>query len=972
LTTFNLSIFVRRKQSLVRLYPLIFVLTFFSGISAIGDLATTPERKPKKAAKEKIFIDPSLTTLEGTLSFDENTQKALERSKVPGVLRAEKEESNKIYRIEIAGAKKTEPDAVVLRLASKVDELFNPVLVSKDINEIMKMGLFSDVRVYYKVLSSGAVELRYELEEIPTIFQIKIVGNEALSQDTIKEGIAGLENYHVAKESRIKENAEKIRELYVSKGYFLAKVTYEIKSTSLKDIRNREITSLNENKSMLEIDTKSVNAPDFVDVIFYIQENSKVLINRISFLGNRYIDDDVFRMSIRSRENHLLSVMTDWGTFRQDFLEMDNLIIEKILHDHGFLHAIVFSPDMELSADQSKINIIFRMEENKQYRLGDVTIEGDLIENSEVIYRLHKKSYPNEPIFLASDLLSSIKQQEGDAFNKSLMAENVLNIAESYQNIGYAYVNVSPIPTLNEENNVVDINIKVESGPKVTIERIDIEGNERTKDEVIRRKLLIFEGDIYSSSLIKFSQQNVQQLGYFENIELTTRPGSASDKMILNLKVKEKSTGNIQFGAGYASGGEGLNLRGQISNENLFGRGQTLSASINWSSSRQMFDVSFYEPYLIYLFDNPLAFAFTTYNRDLALGEFNRRATGGDVTIGYPLGAPLAEISRAWKKNVRSSLMHYVLDFEALSFLLTYTAERVKISDLTMPVRMWDLQADVPRYTTSLRPTIRLDQRDNRIYPTRGFFFELRSEFASAYLGGLGLAKVENNIRSQNKNFDLSNGRDYMTPEAQANNFIRFGTNFRFYHNLDDWFFLKGLVFKSNLELGVLNTLGTPLIFENYAIGGSNTVRGYHYRSLSPVQRASPLYAFDPRQDMHVGGNKQFHGSFELEFPIFKALKLSGVLFFDFGNVFSPDENFFYIGGKSVEAQRIKPSDPLKIYKLLGLYSSAGFGIRWQSPFLGLLRFEWGFPLNIRPAGTPGLSKKDPPMQFEFNIGPSF
>ena len=160
-------------------------------------------------------------------------------------------------------------------------------------------------------------------------------------------------------------------------------------------------------------------------------------------------------------------------------------------------------------------------------------------------------------------------------------------------------------------------------------------------------------------------------------------------------------------------------------------------------------------------------------------------------------------------------------------------------------------------------------------------------------------------------------------------------------------------------------------MFENYALGGVNTVRGYPYRSISPVERAGPLFPFDPRPDVRVGGNKQFYASLELEFPIIKALKISGVLFADFGNVYSSEDNFFYIGGRSKNAARIHPSDPLRLYEYLGIYSSLGFGVRWLSP-LGYLRFEWGIPLNRRPAQTPGLSEKDPPILFEFNYGPSF
>ncbi len=840
-------------------------MRFVYGERASWSLCSAQE---KEAAK--IFIDPSLTALGGQLSFDETTKKALERGKRQGYLLAEKEEPGHIYSIEIVGAKKTEPDAVALRLATKIDQRLSPVLIAEDISEIMKMGPFSDVSVYEKELPSGAIALRYELAEFPTIFQIKITGADAISEDEIKESIVGLENYHVARPARLLEFAKKIREFYVAKGYYLATVSYSIKPTDEADIKNREDAGLGDKSTSAanEIDTTKVMAPDFVDVVFHIKENRKVRINRISFAGNYHLEDDLLRSSLRSQEEHLISVLTDWGTFRKDdFLEIDMLIIETVLHDHGFLQAKILPPDVELSPDKSFIDINFRLIENDQFHLGSVKVAGDLVERNATLYRGKKELDEEQPLFLASKLEAMVTQKEGDVFNKSLMGKNVLAIAEKYKNDGYAYVNVSPVPHFDQENKTVDIDIQIESGPRVTIERINIEGNEKTEDEVIRRELAIFEGELYSSSLIRLSEQAVQRLGYFETIEVTTKPGSGPDKMILDIKVQDKSTGHVQAGAGYGTGGEGIVLRGQVSNQNLFGRGQTLSATINWSNYRRMFDVSFVEPYLTYVFDQPLTFAFTAYNRDVFMGEFNRLATGGDVTLGYPLGGPFAKYSRKWKRNASASMMPYVFDFEALSILLTYTVERVEISGMSSPARLWDLHENEPRYTTSLRPAIRLDQRDNRIFPTRGMFFEFRTEFASEYLGGKPLADLENYIRGRSKSVSLKSGRSNMIPPAAANNFLRYGTNLRFYHNLDDWFPLKGLVFKTNMELGLLNTLGQPLIFENYALGGSNTLRGYSYRSIAPTERAAALYPFDARRDVRIGGNKQFYGSMELRIP---------------------------------------------------------------------------------------------------------
>lgn len=933
-----------------------------------------PLAHPGKAKKvEKTHINPSLRAIKGQLIFDQKTKEALERSKETGVLLALEENPGLIYKISITGAQKVEPDAVILRLKSKIDEPYEPAVVAQDIQEIWKMGLFSNVEVWQHVRKTGAIELEYRLSEIPTIFDIKITGNQALADSEIKESLAGLENYQVAKPERLRAAAEKIRELYVSKGYYLATVTYSIEKTTEREIKEREAEGVSEKgiSTAIEIETAKVSATDFVNVIFHIKENAKVLVRRISFIGNHRLSDEELKKDLRTHEEHALSILTDWGTFRKDYLEIDALILEKMLHDNGMLKGKILAPEVELSSDKSSIRIAFRMIEGEQYFLGDVTVDGDLVEKDEEIYRLRKARDPERPLFSEQQLLAEITEEKGDIFNKSRMGQNVMAIADKYKDAGYAYVNVSPEPTFDEENKLVNIHINIESGPRVKIERIDIEGNEKTMDEVIRREVLITEGDYYSATLLHLSEANLAHLGYFESVELIEETGSSPNQMIIKIRVKERSTGNIQAGAGWGTGGEGLVFRFQVSNQNLFGRGQSLSATVNWSNYRRMFDVMFAEPYLTYVFDQPLTLSFSAFNRDLYMGEFYRAASGGDLTFGYPIGSPFKDLSRRWKTRTRPSLQNYVLDFESLWFYLTYTAERVQISDSSLNVRSFDLHQDEPRYTTSIKPTLRLDQRDNRIAPTRGIFAEFRTEFASGYFGALGLSALENKIRNSYPSKGLDAGRSFMKPSASVNNFIRYGTNVRFYHNLDDWFFVKGLVFKTNLELGILNTLGEPLIFENYALGGLNTIRGYSYRSISPVESAGALFPFNGRRDVAIGGNKQFYGSFELEFPLIKLLKLKGVLFFDFGNVFSPSDNFFFIGGKSANASHIKPSDPLGLYRALGLYSSVGFGVRWDSPF-ALLRFEWGIPLNVRPSNTPGLIERDRPILFEFNVGPSF
>jgi outer membrane protein insertion porin family len=279
-------------------------------------------------------------------------------------------------------------------------------------------------------------------------------------------------------------------------------------------------------------------------------------------------------------------------------------------------------------------------------------------------------------------------------------------------------------------------------------------------------------------------------------------------------------------------------------------------------------------------------------------------------------------------------------------------------------LRLLGLNLDEARYTTSVKPLLQFDMRNNRLFPSAGYFFEVRSEFASAFFGSSLLAEIENQIMANEQNQGISGGLYYRRKPAQANFFSRFGVNGRVYYNFDSWFWLRSWVLKMNVDFGFLNTYGQNLISENFRMGGQGTLRGYYYQSIGPV---GPVSRNQPNQHYYnfvAGGNKQVLMNLELEFPLLRMLGLNGVLFYDMGNVYGADEGLFYINTPNQK--------PWTKNLSLGLYKSIGFGVRWQTP-MGLIRLEWGIPINPRPAGTPGAPRNgDAGIQFDFNIGQSF
>ncbi len=914
-----------------------------------------PPSGPAKKSKPKIDRDP-ITAQFKSAELDAATKAALARAKEPGTLQAENAEADRIYLIRIVGVKKIEPEAVISQLTTHVGDALDKKAVAEDIRRIFGMGLFSDVVVEEEDGPQKSIVLNYVLTEKPTIHQIRIDGNDAISEDDIKD-VIDLKAYQVADIPRIRGNLDKIKNLYMEKGYFLADVSYEVVKTKAEDIEKNEEQR------------PKVMAPDFVDVVFHVNERAKVQIDSIAFMGNEHFSGDTLRGVMQTKEAHLLGPITNWGTFHEEAFEIDIMLLEQFYQDHGYLNVQISKPRVQLSADKTSLAVHVAIVEGDQFHLGTLDITGDLVEADEERYKEKKEENPDAALFLKKNLLSKITLAEGDVLNRSQIGKDLVGITELYKDAGYAYVNVSPVTEVHEESRQVDLRLEVEKGPLVYIERIDIKGNVQTADEVIRRELRIYEGELYSAAMWRLSELRVQQLGFFEEVKFKSSPGSAPDQMVVEVFVKERSTGTMNVSGGYGTAGEGFIFQGQVAQNNLFGRGQTLSATVQWSRYRRIFDLRFIDPYLFYIATEPMTFAFSAYNTKQFLGSFTRSSSGGDLTLGFAAGRPLGVYSKKWLRTAPPGTEFYVPDFENLFFLLTYNVERVNVDDETLNIRRYDLPTNHPFYTTSLKPVLRFDQRNNRLFPTAGYYLELRTEFASRYLGSASFAGIENSLRNTYQDRGIAGGLWYLNTGAVANDFMRFGINLRAYYNFDRWFIWKDWVLKFNLDIGFLNTLGQTIIFENYFLGGLNTLRGYAYRSIGPVVFAEQLRPKNVTVPFVIGGNKQLLFNLELEFPLVRTLKLNGVLFFDAGNVYAPDQNFFYIGSKP-QPLGTTNFDPVRDLPL-GLFSAAGFGLRWLSP-IGLLRFEFGFPITPRPMGTPGAPAAGDDWTFEFNIGQSF
>ena len=287
--------------------------------------------------------------------------------------------------------------------------------------------------------------------------------------------------------------------------------------------------------------------------------------------------------------------------------------------DEGYVKVRIGEPSIELSPDRSQIYIRVAIEEGERFKTGAVDVMGDFL--------------PSTP---KDKLMERVLLKEGDWFNSSKLRETINRLGEVYKDEGYAYVNLVPNTRVDENTKTVTLNIEIEKGPKIRIGKIRILGNLKTRDKVIRREMRIYEGEYFSSSGLKRSERLINRLGFFEpgGVKIRTVRGATDDSMDVVVEVQEKSTGTFQVGAGFSTL-ENFVAQAQIAQNNLFGRGQSLSLQATLSSIRSIANVRFADDYFL---DSRVRFATNLYRFESTFENFTRTSLGGDLMLGYPLG----------------------------------------------------------------------------------------------------------------------------------------------------------------------------------------------------------------------------------------------------------------------------------------------------------------------------------------------
>ncbi len=535
---------------------------------------------------------------------------------------------DKIVRIDIAGNHKIGVDAIKQQLRSKAGNPLNEEDITADIKAIFKMGFFVDVSASVTAEPQGKV-VTFTVVEKGLISEIRLIGNKALDKDDIL-GAMTVKTRQSLNQEKVKEDIQKIKALYDTKGYYNAEITDRLEKDGQKDMV----------------------------LILDIKENNRVYIRSITFEGNEAFSTKELVKMMTTTERTLLGFIMDTGILQTQQLKQDIQKLNAFYFNNGFINSQIGEPVITYDAKGIYIKIIVK--EGKRFKIGKAEISGDYLEKPR------------------NDLSAQLKTKTGNNYDREAILKDIEMITMAANDEGYAHADVNPKIVTHEKEQLVDVDFQLAKGELVHIARISISGNTITRDKVIRRQLSIVEGDLYSSSKLKNSYAGLNQLRYFEEVDFQTEK-APDNKMDINIRVKEKNTGMFMVGAGYSAVDQAV-IMAQVVQQNFLGYGQTLSLKASLGSTTNNYELSFTEPWL---FDLPLWCKADIWKYTKEYDSYTLDTQGGGVTLGYPIWNRITgyvgyKLSMDDIQDVESTASSYIMAQEgkrttsSMTFTLAY------------------------------------------------------------------------------------------------------------------------------------------------------------------------------------------------------------------------------------------------------------------------------------------------------------
>lgn len=560
-----------------------------------------------------------------------------------------------IQEVRIEGTQRVDPATVLSYMQLSPGDPFDPFVVDDSLKSIFDTGLFADV-----TLRRQGDVLIVEVVENPMINRIAFEGNSRIQDDTLRQEIE-LRPRVVYTRTRVQQDVQRILDLYQRRGRFAAAV-------------QPQLIELDQNR---------------VDLVFEIEEGPVTEIDSINFVGNDAFSAGTLRGVISTRESAWYRFLSSSDVYDPDRLAFDRELLRRYYLEEGYADFRVVSAVAELNLDRSGFIITFTLDEGERYRFGEI----DLISQLRGVD--------------AEELRPLLTMSEGDWYDAVAVEDSVDEVTEYLAETGYPFVNINPRAQRSREERTIGITFEVSEGPRVFVERIDIEGNERTVDSVIRREFRLVEGDAFNAARVRRSRERLEALGYFRTIDVEQEEGSAPDRTVVRVEVEEQSTGELSFGAGFSTTAGPLG-QVQLRERNLLGRGQEARISFMMAGRGTEFDVGFTEPRFL---DRELSAGIDAFHVTTEFDEsgFDRRSTGGGFRFGYDL----TEYTRQ---------------------VLSYQIERRQITDVDSNAPLSVQRDEGTSWRSTVGQTLTWDRRDSVLDPREGFLVELDTDVAG--LGG--------------------------------------------------------------------------------------------------------------------------------------------------------------------------------------------------------------------------------------------
>ncbi len=761
--------------------------------------------------------------------------------------------------IRVEGIQRTEAGTVFSYLPVKVGETLTPDLASSAIKALYATGFFKDVR-----LDVNNDVLIVTVEERPGIASVEFNGMKEFSKDDIKKSLKelGLAEGRILDKSLLDKAEQELKRQYYNRGLYAV----QVKAT---------VTPLERNRNAITFD---------------VTEGAVSKIRSINIVGAKAFKEKDLLKLFSIGTTGWMSWWTKNDQYSKEKLAGDLETLRSQYLNQGYLEFNIDSTQVSITPDKKDIYITINIHEGEKFTVSDYHIAGDL------------------PIPEA-EIRALVTMKPGDVFSRKRLNESTKRIGDRLGNDGFAFANVNAAPEIDKEKRTVSFTFLVDPGRKVYVRRINVTGNTRTKDEVVRREMRQMEDAWYAADKVNRSRERVERLGYFDNVNVETPPvPGTTDQVDVNMNVTEKATGSVMVGAGFSSS-DGLVLSGSISQNNLFGTGNRLSAQINSGSVNKVYAVSFTNPYFT---QDGISLGYDVYRRDLNTNRLSNTVADystSTVGLGLRVGVPLNENDTV---NFGAALEQVTLDLSA-------TAPNVYFNyanqyDPNCPTTS-GVACSATTNSLRLESGWARDSRDSLLYPTKGSYQRVFAELGTP-VGDL-------------KYYKISYQNQWLHPLT------------------------RNISLMLNGEIGIgggYGGKGLPL-FRNFYAGGIGSVRGYDSSTLGPKAVNSTGTAFA------IGGDRRLVGSAEVLFPFPGAgndhsLRLS--TFLDAGMVWGPSDD-----------PDNNPATPGRYSKFaLGdLRYSVGAAVTWYSPF---------GPIKLSLAKALNAASDDKTQSFQFQLGNVF